>query len=144
MRRIGLLYRGTRGAARASERAEALLGPLFQALEELGGAPEHVVYADDAVDDVRRELLQLDGVLVWVNPIQDRANRACSTTCYVMSPPIACGCPAPTDVIAKMGTIEVLYRTRALGWGSEVGCIALLKTLASAFRRSSCAVANWW
>src|SRR6266487_1807982 len=76
MQRIGLLYRGTRGAAPASERADALLGPLFHSLEELGAAPEHVVYADDGVDDVRRQLVQLGGVLVWVNPIQDGANRA--------------------------------------------------------------------
>src|ERR1043166_2965142 len=76
MQRIGLLYRGNRTASPASERADALLRPLFEGLQELGAAPEHVIYADDEVDDVRQPLLQLGGGLVWVNPIQDGANRA--------------------------------------------------------------------
>src|SRR5438067_4190378 len=120
MGRIGLLYRGTRGAAPASERADALLGPLFQALEELGAAPEHVVYADDAVDDVRRQLLQLDGVLVWVNPIQDRANRGLLDDLLRDVAAQGVWVSAHPDVIAKMGTKEVLYHTRTLGWGSQV------------------------
>jgi hypothetical protein len=53
-----------------------MLGQLFDALAELNVATERVVYSDDSVDEVRDQLLGLDGVLVWVNPIQDGANRA--------------------------------------------------------------------
>jgi hypothetical protein len=34
------------------------------------------VYEDGARDHIRQQLLGLDGVLVWINPIQDGANRA--------------------------------------------------------------------
>jgi len=77
------------------------------------------VYHDDAVDEVRGQLLGLDGILVWVNPIQDGANRsqldallreAAANGAWVSSHP---------DVIATLGTKEVLYRTRGLGWGTD-------------------------
>jgi hypothetical protein len=53
-----------------------VLGPLFDAFAELGVATERIVYADDAIDELRDQLQRVDGVLVWVNPIQDGANRA--------------------------------------------------------------------
>jgi hypothetical protein len=45
-----------------------MLGQLFDAFSELDVATHRVVYGDDATDDVREELLGLDGVLVWANP----------------------------------------------------------------------------
>src|SRR5690349_19621234 len=74
--RIGLLSRGDRPAERPSDRANTAFSPLFEAFADMGVAAEHVLYADDAIEDVTDQLLRLDGVLVWVNPIQDGANRA--------------------------------------------------------------------
>ena len=133
MQRIGLLYRGTRGALPASERADALLGPLFDALGELGAHTEHVVYADDALDEVRQQLLHLDGVLVWVNPIQDGANRALLDPLLREASEHGAWVSAHPDVIAKMGTKEVLYRTRSLGWGTESDLYASPGELATRF-----------
>lgn len=36
---------------------------------------EQLPYSDDAVDEIREQRLTLDGVLVWVNPIQDGQDR---------------------------------------------------------------------
>jgi hypothetical protein len=96
-----------------------MLGPLFEAFAELNVATERVVYEDDSIDDVRAQLVDLDGVLVWVNPIQDGANRrqldgllrdVSSTGVWVSAHP---------NVIARMGTKEVLFHTRSLGWGTD-------------------------
>ena len=73
--RIGLLFRGDRSAPPLVGRAK-VLSDAFAAFDDLGVDAEPVVYSDDAVDEVRDQLLGLDGVLVWVNPIQDGANRA--------------------------------------------------------------------
>jgi hypothetical protein len=52
------------------------LRDVFAAFERLGVDAEPVVYSDDAVDAAREELLALDGVLVWANPIEQGRDRA--------------------------------------------------------------------
>lgn len=43
------------------------LHQVFDALERAGATAQAVVYNDQRVEDVRRQLQELDGVLVWVN-----------------------------------------------------------------------------
>src|SRR4051794_38075400 len=74
--RIGLLSRGDRRAGRQSARAETMLAPLVRAFADRDVVVEPVIYSDDAVEEVRNQLLGLDGVLVWVNPVQDGADRS--------------------------------------------------------------------
>ncbi|MEJ0067615.1 MAG: hypothetical protein WDO24_01460 [Pseudomonadota bacterium] len=49
---------------------------VFAALAELGVAAEPVVYEDDVAESIRTQLVPLDGVLVWVNPIHEGRSRA--------------------------------------------------------------------
>lgn len=49
---------------------------VFAAFAELGVAAVPVVYSDDTVEKVRLQLLDLDGVLVWVNPMQNGLDRS--------------------------------------------------------------------
>jgi len=116
--RIGILWRGERGAE-PSERATTVLGPLFDAFAELGVATERIVYADDAIDEVRDQLSRVDGVLVWVNPIQDGANRAQLDRLLRDAAARGVWVSAHPDVIMAMGTKEVLFRTKTLGWGTD-------------------------
>ena len=68
---------GSSGAATgAASNAPSEPRRCFDAFSELNVCTERVIYADEAVEEVRRQLVGLDGVLVWVNPIQDGANRA--------------------------------------------------------------------
>ncbi|PXY16696.1 Cj0069 family protein [Prauserella flavalba] len=117
--RIGLLSRGDRSSGRQSACAEARLAPLVTAFAERDVTVEPVVYGDDQIDDVRRQMLGLDGVLVWVNPLQDGADR--SHLDALLREVSACGVwiSAHPDVIMRMGTKEVLYSTRDLGWGTD-------------------------
>jgi hypothetical protein len=116
--RIGLLFRGDRSATPLVGRAQ-VLSDAFAAFDELGVEAEPVVYSDDAVDEVRDQLLGLDGVLAWVNPIQDGANRAALDELLREVAGEGKFVSAHPDVIKKMGTKEVLHRTKDLGWGTD-------------------------
>jgi len=79
-----------------------------------------VLYADAATHEVRERLLACDGVMVWVNPIQDGQNRA---DLDALLPEVSASgvmVSAHPDTILKLGTKEVLYRARELLWGSDV------------------------
>ena len=92
---------------------------VFEELAARGIQAEPAVYADDIVDEVRQQLLAVDGVLVWVDPIHGGQTR---TVLDAMLREVATRGPwvsAHPDVILKMGVKEVLYRTRHLGWGSD-------------------------
>ena len=117
--RIGVLWRGERGAGASLPRADRGLGPLYEAFSALPVVLEPVPYADDAAGEVLGQLLSLDGVLVWVNPIQDGADRSVLDRILREAAGSGVWVSAHPDVILKIGTKEVLFRTRELGWGSD-------------------------
>ena len=117
--RVALLWRGDREARANATPENNRYNLIFEELAARGIHAEPAVYSDDMVDEVRAQLLRLDGVLVWVNPISDGQNRhrldamlrdVASRGVWVSAHP---------DVILKMGVKEVLYRTRHLGWGTD-------------------------
>jgi hypothetical protein len=117
--RIAILDRGDREARRRSAPEESRFLPLFRALSDLGVQAERAVYDEAFADDVRRQLMGADGVLVWVNPLQDGRDR--SLLDAILREVAAAGVfvSGHPDVIAKLATKEVLYTTRDLGWGSD-------------------------
>jgi len=117
--RIGLLWRGDRQDEPHWQQGEQRLGSLLEAFAKLPVDLEPVVFEDNAVEEVRKQLLSLDGVLVWVNPIQDGANRAQLDTLLREAAAHGVWVSAHPDVILKLGTKEVLFHTRELGWGSD-------------------------
>jgi hypothetical protein len=127
--RVGLLWRGDRRIGAHYERVDSMLGPLFDAFSESGVSAQRVVYSDDAADDVRNGLLGLDGVLVWVNPIQDGATRARLDAVLRDVADQGVWVSAHPDVILKMGTKEVLFHTRSLGWGTDTDLYSSLPEL---------------
>ena len=76
--RIGILWRAEWDPVVAGRPIpeNTKLHRVFTALTALGVAAEPVVYSDDRVEEVRAQLLELDGVLVWVNPIQEGLDRS--------------------------------------------------------------------
>jgi len=117
--RIAILWRGDRTVDSPAPPADRQLGPLFDALSRLNVSIVPVPFADDAIDEVREELLGCDGVLVWVNPIQDGANRALLDPLLREASAHGVFVSAHPDVILRLGTKEVIFRTRKLGWGSD-------------------------
>lgn len=126
--RVALLWRGERDTRAAAQNSR--LTPVFDALAAAGVAAEPAVYSEEAAHEVREQLLAMDGVLVWVDPLSGGRDRreldamlrdVAATGVWVSSHP---------DVIMKMGVKEVLYRTRDLGWGTDTH----LYMTAAAFR----------
>jgi hypothetical protein len=91
----------------------------MNALAASGMRPEYAVYHDDFCTDVREQILAVDAVLVWVNPIEDGHDR--SRLDAMLREVAAAGVfvSAHPDVILKLGTKQVLYDTRQMGWGSD-------------------------
>ncbi len=117
--RVALVWRGDPRAPDEPTKHRTRLQPLAGALAEAGMEVEWVAYADDAVEDARDRLLRCDGAMVWVNPLDDGRDRS---RLDPMLRDVAQGgvwVSAHPEVILKMGTKEVLFRTRDLGWGAD-------------------------
>lgn len=58
------------------EREASRFAGVFDAFAALGAVAAPAPYHDDDRDAVRRQLLAADGVLVWVNPIENGRDRS--------------------------------------------------------------------
>jgi len=116
---LGLLWRGDPASRRSVSREQSRLHGVFEALDALGIETVPILYADEIVDEIRKELLSLDGVIVWVNPVQDGQDR--SRLDPLLRDAAAQGIWVSThpDVILKMGTKEVLVTTKDFSWGTD-------------------------
>ena len=94
-----------------------------------GSRPSLPLYHDDLCDEVRDQLLAVDAALVWINPIDDGRDR--SRLDAMLREVAAAGTFVSThpDVILALGTKDVLFETRGLGWGSDVHRYASLDAL---------------
>ena len=118
--KIAIVWRGDREARRNATPANNRFHRVFEELAAVGIHAEPAVYDEEFADEVRAQLLQADGVLVWVNPLQDgqKTREALDPLLREVAergPWVS----AHPDVILKMGVKEVLYRTRHLGWGTD-------------------------
>ena len=116
--RIGILWRGDPEVPPTPREINRFIR-VVDTLEARDVSAEAIVYSDVISDKVRERLLGLDGVLVWVDPIvngQDRC-RLDAVLRDVASQGVWVS--AHPDIISKVGTKEVLYRTRHLGWGTD-------------------------
>src|SRR4029434_451110 len=117
--RIAILWRGDEAERSGATSETSRLKAVFAALADVGVAAEPVVYEDDVLDAVRAQLATLDGVLVWVNPIHEGRNRANLDALLREVAARGVWVSAHPDVILKMGTKEVLHRTRSMSWGCD-------------------------
>jgi len=129
--RVAVMFAGDPNIRATVRLEETRLANIAKALRDVGLDVEAASYADEVADEVRKQLLGVDGVLVWVDPVRKDGNRAnldpilrdvASHGVFVSSHP---------DLILKMGTKEVLYRTRGMSWGTDTR----LYTTLEQFRR---------
>src|ERR1700683_1179181 len=131
--RIALLWRGDQEARREATPQNNRYNRIFEELAALGIEAEPAVYADNMADEVRRQLLGCDGVLVWVDPISDGQNRTALDALLRDVASRGVWVSAHPDVILKMGVKEVLHRTRHLGWGTDTHLYRNPKTFREEF-----------
>src|SRR5215472_13636685 len=121
--KIAILWRGDRETRAAATPANNRYHRIFEELAARGIAAEPAVYADDMADEVYDQIMRADGVLVWVNPLDDGRTRAkldpLLRDVAARGPGKGAWVSAHPDVILKMGVKEVLHRTKHLGWGTD-------------------------
>ena len=117
--RVAVLWRGDSDARHNATPSNNRFYRVFEELAALGSHAEPAVYDEDFIDEVREQLLTVDAVLVWVNPLHNGKTRA---SLDQMLRDVATRGPwvsAHPDVTLKMGVKEVLYRTKHLDWGTD-------------------------
>jgi hypothetical protein len=117
---LALLSPGDRELRSNATAANSRFADLFAAFAAKGIQVEPAIYQDDFCDEVRDQLMRVDGVLVWANPIiEDGRDR--SVLDSMLRDVAAAGIfvSAHPDIILKLGTKEVLFRTREVAWGCD-------------------------
>jgi hypothetical protein len=118
---VGLLWRAEwdRPAADGSITESCKLREMFRAFSTLGVPAQPVIYSDAAANVVRDQLLSLDGVLVWVNPIEHGLDRSKLDPLLAEVADAGVWVSAHPDVILKMATKQVLVDTNQMSWGTQ-------------------------
>src|SRR5262252_8916830 len=128
-RRVAILFPADPRERRSTNLERSRFADTAKALRAAGievvGAP----YADEFVEEVRTQLLSVDGVLVWINPIQAERDRSVLNAMLADVASKGVFVSAHPAVIAKMGTKEVLYRTRNMSWGCDTRLYATLDAM---------------
>jgi len=117
--KVAILWRGDREARQAATPANNRFHRIFEELAAVGINAEPAVYDEEFADDVRKQLLGVDGVLVWVDPIHQGKTRQALDPLLRDVASHGPWVSAHPDVILKMGVKEILHRTKHLGWGTD-------------------------
>ena len=123
------MWRGDEAARRAGIASNERLRPVVDALVAQGVTAIPVIYRDEIADEVRAELLTVDGVLVWIDPIGRGEDRSRFDPILLDLSSAGVWVSAHPETIALIGTKDVLYSTRSLSWGSDVHRYATLTEL---------------
>jgi len=129
MAAVGLLWR--REWDPVEDPAAAKLRGVFAAFGALGVAAEPVVYDDARLDAVQAQLHALDGVLVWVNPIERGLDRSLLDQLLREAAAAGVFVSAHPDVILRMGTKQVLADTQQMSWGTPTRVFRSVEELRS-------------
>jgi hypothetical protein len=116
---VAILSRGDAAARRDTTPKSSRFVRVFEALAAAGIEAQPAIYDESFADAVRDQLLAVDGVLVWVDPIHQGKTRAALDPLLREVATRGPWVSAHPDIILKMGVKEVLYRTRHLGWGAD-------------------------
>jgi hypothetical protein len=128
-RALALLYPGDRAARERADPAESRFAALFTACDAAGIRAVPAVYHDDFADEVAAQLRQVDGVLVWHNPIEGGRRRDRLDALLTEVADAGVWVSAHPDTILRMGTKDVLVATRDLPFGSDVHRVDSLEQL---------------
>jgi hypothetical protein len=131
--RVAAVFRGAPDTPVSQVRNHARLLPIFDAFIGAGVEVAPVLFNEALSAELRLRLSSFDGVLVWVDPITVDGDR--ETLDAVLRDVAARGpwVSAHPDTILKMGTKEVLFRTRSLGWGADTRMYSTLAEFCAQF-----------
>ncbi|MDO1449617.1 Cj0069 family protein [Rhodocytophaga aerolata] len=94
---------------------------------------QSVLYNDESLDTLYSDLLKFDALLVWVNPIEQGKDRRKLDALLAKVSDQGCFVSTHPEVILKMGTKDILYKTKDVGWGSETDMYTSFEDFARRF-----------
>ncbi|MBK8558448.1 Cj0069 family protein [Candidatus Amarobacter glycogenicus] len=115
---VGLLWRG-RPDEPPPPREQNRLRAIFDGFEAQGARTVALPFYEEAASEIRNQIGELDAVLTWVDPIVAGRDRSVLDALLRDASEAGVYVSAHPDVILKMGTKEVLVRTRDTEWGSD-------------------------
>ena len=116
-KRVALVWRGEPGTSFEASG----LPPVGRALQRRGLEVRDVPFSEEAANDTRKQLFDVDAVLVWVDPISTHNGRNRSVLDPLLRDVAARGIwvSAHPDTILKVGSKDVLVTTKGMEWGSD-------------------------
>jgi hypothetical protein len=111
---VALVFRGESGAL-----LNPRLEPMALAMAEAGLRVTPVPFGEGHESGLQQQLTNVDGVLVWADPLGDDGDRTALDEALRAAERAGVWVSARPDVIDRLGTKEVLVTTRDLGWGSD-------------------------
>jgi hypothetical protein len=127
--KIALVSPGDREARNGATLEDHRLKLVAQALRAVGLVPELAIYHDDFSQEVFKQLIGVDAVLVWVNPIEGGRDRTKLDAMLERVAESGVLVSAHPRTIQKMGTKAVLVQTRDMSWGSDVHLYSTMQEL---------------
>ena len=92
---------------------------LATAFTEKGFRVDSVIYNDLLAEKLAIELVHYDAILVWVNPIEQGNDRKKLDALLLALSDKGCFVSAHPEVILKIGTKDILYKTRDMAFGGD-------------------------
>ena len=101
-----------------------------------GVSIQTILYNDSLADSYRDKLKRLDALLVWVNPIEQGHDRKVLDQLLAELANAGVFVSSLPETIMKIGTKDVLFKTRNLEWGSDVELYATFEDFKDRFPAS--------
>lgn len=129
---IAFLVYGERGSDRDALKEEKYKD-LANAFTQSNFSVQSVLYNDEDKEQIYSTLTQFDAILVWVNPIEQGKDRTHLDALLTRLSNQGILVSAHPDTILKMGTKEVLFRTKHMDWGGNVQLYSTYKSFEEQF-----------
>jgi hypothetical protein len=132
--KVAILYPGDYEVRRNATPENNRLASIFKSLTDLCVHAEPAVYHDEFCDEVRRQLMRVDGVLVWMNPIQDGRDRSIlDAMLYDIADdnPGGTRCPLPRSITITYGALYLCDQPPSIATTSRPYCWAIWMAPAS-------------
>jgi hypothetical protein len=118
-RRVAIVFPADSTLLLATSVEQSRFAATAAALREAGLDVVSAPYADEIADDVYERLSAVDVALVWINPVQGGHDRTRLNEMLRRIASKGVRVSAHPDVIDRIGTKEILFRTKDMGWGCE-------------------------
>lgn len=118
--RVAIIFPAEPGTLAGTRVEDTRLAGVANALALAGADVMSAPYADEIAEEIEARLAGVEGILVWFNPIEAHRDRSVLNEMLRLLASNGAVVSAHPDVIDKMGTKDVLFRTRSMSWGGDI------------------------